>query len=673
MKNTLKTRVIIPLTILFAVLVALAPRAAKWGFDYRKGSAWRYETLVAQFDFPLLKTSEQIEAEEAELESRVIPFYRFHYDLAAASIRGVDSLSIINPEMKAVVASALGRIYEKGVMPDNDIDPNQFIYVRKDKYTEKIPASETYRLTGAREALLSAVEAEYPGYLVDRILRGCGAYALVVPNLTYDEQMTSLAHNQNRGSVSPTSGYIAAGTTLVKEGELVTAEICQVLDSYRKEYEENYGHSVSEPLIILGNALIALLIVVCLFFAVFFGNPMVFKDYNRFLYVLTVFLIMTMTEFMLMRFAPEWIFAGPYVVGALYLQAFFRTRVIYPVYIVMLLPLLIYADNGAQLYVMYLASGTVTLYLFRHLSKGVKQFLAAIVTFAVTSLAYLAFRVNGTFDGSILHHILLIFAGSMLDVAVFPLIYLMERVFNLVSQSRLQELSDMSNGLLRLLEQKAPGSFQHSLQVVNMCSAAARAIGADETLVRTGALYHDIGKTNNPLCFVENESLSGREEKYHDSLTPVHSAQDIIKHVTDGVELAKSANLPPAVIDFILTHHGTGCVSYFYDKHISSGGDPALKVEFCYPGKKPQTKEQVILMLCDSLEAASRTIKDYSPESIAKLVDRIFKIKTDDEQLSESDITVKELNTLKDVLSTYIFQVHHERIKYPERHTRRTK
>lgn len=673
MKNTLKTRVIIPLTILFAVLVAIAPRAAKWGYDYRKGSTWRYETLVAQFDFPLLKTSEQIEEETAELDSRVIPFYRFHYDLAAANIRRVDSLSIINPEMKAIVASSLGKIYEKGVIPDNAVDPGQLIYVRRDKYTEKVPASEVYRLSDARETLLGDVEAEYPGFLVDRILRGCGAYDLLVPNLSYDEQMTTLVHKQNRGAVSPTSGYISAGTTLVKEGDMVTSEICQVLDSYRKEYEDNYGHNVSEPLIILGNALIALLIAVCLFFAIFFGNPMVFKDYNRYLYVLTVFLIMAAMEMALIRFAPQWILAGPFVVGALYLQAFFRTRVIYPVYIVMLLPLLIYADNGAQIFVMYLASGTVTLYLFRHLSKGVKQFLAAAVTFAVTLLAYMAFRINGNFDGNMLHSILLIFAGSMLNVAVFPLIYLMERVFNLVSQSRLQELSDMSNGLLRLLEQKAPGSFQHSLQVVNMCSAAARAIGADETLVRTGALYHDIGKINNPLCFVENESLSGREDKYHDSLTPVHSAQDIIKHVTDGVELAKSANLPPAVIDFILTHHGTGCVSFFYDKHISAGGDPDLRSEFCYPGRKPQTREQVILMLCDSLEAASRTIKDYSPESVSKLVDRILKIKTDDEQLIEADITVKELNTLKEVLSTYISQVHHERIKYPERHTKRTK
>ena len=236
-----------------------------------------------------------------------------------------------------------------------------------------------------------------------------------------------------------------------------------------------------------------------------------------------------------------------------------------------------------------------------------------------------------------------------------------------MSSTRLQELSDTSNELLRQLEQKAPGTFQHSLQVMNLASAAARAINADEILIKAGALYHDIGKIKNPLCFVENESLTSTDAKYHSDITPLQSAQDIIKHVTDGVELAQAHKLPSVITDFIRTHHGTTCVSFFYDKYLKEGGDPELKKEFLYPGPTPTTKEQVILMLSDSIEAASRTLRDYSQESISALVDRIFAYKIEDGQLEQADITLKEIDTIKIVMQTYLGQMYHERIKYPKR------
>ena len=239
-----------------------------------------------------------------------------------------------------------------------------------------------------------------------------------------------------------------------------------------------------------------------------------------------------------------------------------------------------------------------------------------------------------------------------------------------MSVYRLDELCDTSNPLLHSLEQKAPGTFQHCLQVMNMASAVAGKIGANKQLIRAGALYHDIGKMQNPLCFVENESMLVRGDgqmRYHEGLTPAQSAQDIIRHVSDGLELADKARLPRVIKDFINTHHGTSCVSYFYTKYLNDGGDEAEKNFFCYPGQKPVSREQVILMLCDSIEAASRTLSDYSPETFDKFVEGIVAGKVAEGQLDDAEISVKDLGRVKDALKSYLAQMYHERIAYPKR------
>jgi putative nucleotidyltransferase with HDIG domain len=254
--------------------------------------------------------------------------------------------------------------------------------------------------------------------------------------------------------------------------------------------------------------------------------------------------------------------------------------------------------------------------------------------------------------------------AAFLLVAGYPLIYLFEKMFMLVSASKLVELSDTSNKLLRMLADKAPGTFQHSLQVMNLADAAARSIDAYIPLVRAGALYHDIGKIANPQCFTENETPG---VKYHADLSPKESAQEIIKHVSDGLALAEKYGLPGVLKDFIKTHHGTTNTAYFYTKYLNEGGDPNEVSEFYYDGVKPTTKEQVILMLCDTIEAASRSLKDYSKENISDLVDRIVEGKVNDGQLSNADVSLRELNTLKDVIKSYLTQMYHSRVKYPPR------
>ena len=667
MKSSFRWKAVIPLVVSFAVLMVLVPRTAKWGYDYSKGQAWRYETLVAQFDFPLLKTTEQIAKEKADLSSTVIPYYKMSIEVVGESFRKIEGMSFADvPGLKSSLVRHLSDIYNKGIIPEIQ-DNVELIYVQKGKRAEKVPVSEVYLLPQARIALLHGVSTDCPEVNVDSIIRSKSIYDLLAVNLVYDEQITALVHSQTQSMVSTTSGFVNAGTIIVNNGELITAEVAQMLDSYKAEYEQSYGYDKPLAAIWLGNALLVLGILICLYFAIYFSNAMIFKDYNRYLYVVVVFTLIASVELILIKFAPQWIFIFPFSVAALYLQAFFRTRVIYPVYIATLHPLLLFAENGAAVFMMYLVSGVITLYVFKHFSKGAKQFIAASINFVCTAVLFSAFVITGVINVDYLPTLGLICIGSILQVALHPFVYLLERSFNLVSSTRLQELSDTSNELLRQLEQKAPGTFQHSLQVMNLASAAARAINADEILIKAGALYHDIGKIKNPLCFVENESLTSTDAKYHADITPLQSAQDIIKHVTDGVELAQAHKLPSVITDFIRTHHGTTCVSFFYDKYLKEGGDPELKKEFLYPGPTPTTKEQVILMLSDSIEAASRTLRDYSQESISALVDRIFAYKIEDGQLEQADITLKEIDTIKIVMQTYLGQMYHERIKYPKR------
>lgn len=298
-------------------------------------------------------------------------------------------------------------------------------------------------------------------------------------------------------------------------------------------------------------------------------------------------------------------------------------------------------------------------------NKGWQQFVTALCVFVSLLIVYMGFRlIDGVKGFDDFTTIFFMFLGSFLIVAGYPLVYLFEKIFMLVSSSRLVDLSDTNSKPLLELAHKAPGTFQHCLQVMNMADAAAKAIDADVPLVRAGALYHDIGKTLNPQCFIENDSTG---TNYHQGLSPQESARDIIKHVPDGLALADRYKLPGEIKQFIDTHHGTTCTAYFYNKYLNAGGDPDKAEDFYYKGAKPKTPEQVIVMLCDTLEAASRTLKDYTPKSISDLVEGVVKSKMSAGQFENADITLKDLNTIKGVLKDYIQQMHHARVVYPKR------
>ena len=667
-------KVYLPLVILFVTLVLIFPRMGKFNYDYKKGSPWMYEPLIAQFDFPILKTDAQIQAEKSLLGSSVIPYFRYSDTVVHTQISLVESTDLGEcNSFKPEILNAFVRLYGSGIvsesgseyLPEGKTFDSNVIFIQKDRRAKKVPSSEVYTVQEARDFLLLFLTEAELRCNVDSLCRASGIYELVKPNLLFDRQTTDLVHEESVNYVSPTSGVVNAGQLIVSNGEIITAEIEQLLDSYKAEYENSLGYSGHRIWLWTGNILLALTLVTVLFFAIYYTNYWVFDEMNRYLYLLVIYLFATLLAIVVEKVDPSLLYLTPFTLVALYLVAFFKKRVVLPVYILSLLPLLVFSHNGVELFVMYLAAGTITIFFAEIFNKGWKQFIKAGIVFGVLVLVYLGFRLIEGISG---YHdyraILYLFIGSFLSVAGYPLIYLFERIFLLVSNNRLVELTDTNNRLLRDLAHKAPGTFQHSLQVMNLADAAARSIDANVLLVRAGALYHDIGKIMNPQCFIENENLGVH---YHDGLTPRESAIEIIKHVSDGMALADKFKLPNIVKEFIITHHGTTCTAYFYNKYINGGGDPANAEDFFYKGRKPYTKEQIIIMLCDTLEAASRSLKDYSAETMSALVENIVKSKMSDGQFEDADISLKELNIVKNVLKSYLQQVYHARIAYPKK------
>lgn len=668
-----RSQVISVMLAVALALVLLVPKTAKFSYDYKKGQPWRYDNLYASFDFPIIKTDEQILEERINTPNELVPYFKFSTEVVSKNLRLAEDLEL--GKIRNAVISDIKAIYEKGVVSDDDIDKKtEVIFIQRDKRALKRPAKDVYKLSEARSKLLSDITALGIEDPKDSELREQGLFDLIVPNLIYDSQMTALVKAQADNAVSPTSGFVSAGELIVSKDELITSEISQMLDSYKKEYETSMGYGKSGFLLWLGIILLSLAIMTVFFFVIQFTAPNVFND-SRIYYLLLVYFIASVSALIVSRLDEELLYLVPFTLTSLFLQAFFRPKLIMGVYMVSLLPLLVFTHSGLVPFTVYLVAGVVSTYVFKRFHKGWRQFVSALVNFAVLAIVFMALFMMDMTTSSPVRVLIYLFASSMLNIAGYPLVYLFEKMFNLVSNSRLSELCDISNPIIRELEKKAPGTFQHSLQVMNLADAAARSIDANPIRVRAGALYHDIGKLSNPQCFVENESLITKSEndKYHTSLSPEQSAQDIIKHVTDGVEMAKKCHLPDIIIDFILSHHGTTTVGYFYNKFLNGGGSPDMIDEFTYPGKKPTSKEEIILMLCDSIEAASRTLNDHSTEAVSEFVERIVKSKMDENQFDNAEISISELGIVKTTIKQYLAQMHHERIVYPNRNKSKNK
>lgn len=663
------SKLYIALATALCVTIILFPKEGKFKYSYQKGKPWIYETLLAPIDFPILKTEHELLAEKESKASLITPYLNYDKsvaDVQTGRLRSLIGKDSIDNHFLFPLIESLYKIYEVGIVSDK-IGSGEYgtIIVQKDKRAEELPVSEVFTAGRAERTVKYSLSADYPGLNVDSLCLAYNLSSCLVPNLIFDENKTDLFHKEAIDYISPTKGMMYAGQLIVSKGEIVTAEIEEILDSFKAEYELTYGYAGSLAGLIAGHSVICLFILAALFAVIFFTDKSIFAKPKSFYFILTLYVVIFAITVLVRNFVPENLMMVPYAVFAIYLTLFFKNSFVYPLYTIMLLPLLFLSNDGVTFYFINLTGGIIAIVSSKRFNRGWLLFVNAVFIFLGMFLIYLAFLFSA--DGTItlidMKSVSKLGLNSLLVIAADPFAFVFEKIFSLVSYSRLQDLADPNNKLLRNLAQKAPGTFQHSLQVSNIAGDAARAIGADVTLTRVGALYHDIGKMMNPQCFVENNAPG---IDYHKGLSPEESARQIVRHVDDGLELAKKHKLPKIVTDFIATHHARTLTFYFYNTYCNDGGDPENKEPFIYHGVLPTTKEQVIVMMADAVEAASRSLKDYSTESISKLVDNIMRQRLSDSQLIDADISIREIETVKQMFKEHLEQVYHKRIAYPK-------
>ena len=419
-------KVYLPLVLLFVIMLVLIPKTENFNYDYRKGSPWMYETLIAQFDFPILKTDEQLRAERESAGSKVIPYYRYSQDVTGLRLRSLETLELGDCNvLKPRLQNILSDIYQKGVIADRTESgaTSEVISIQRDKRVSKYPADEVFTVSQAQRRLSSELLSFDPSCNADSICTSSGLFDAVVPNLIFDQQLTELAHEQAADYISPTSGVIYAGQLIVSEGELVTAEIQQLLDSYKAEYDSSLGYEGKLYLLWTGDAFIAFILVILLFFTVYYSNYRVFDDINRFWYLVMVTALAAIATFAVERLNPEYLYLVPFPLFALFLLAFFKKRVVFPVYLIILLPLLVFCHNGIELFIMNLVAGVVAIFSFTWFYKGWQQFVTAFFVFLVLVFTFSAFRlvdgIKGFHDYKLVGYMVL---ASLFSVAGYPLI-----------------------------------------------------------------------------------------------------------------------------------------------------------------------------------------------------------------------------------------------------------
>lgn len=653
----------IPLLFLAVALVMLVLFTDRNNFRYRYqvGSPWNYETLTATFDFPILKSDEQLQQEREQKSAQQTDCYRYDSNVID---RVLAAFSTFEPEsLNQTVETSLKRIYRHGVVSSLNGD-GKMISVRRGKRMEQHPASDVYTTADACARLLEDLRAAAPDLNVDSLVAKNNLSEAIVPNMYYDAHMTASLARQALDYISPTSGMVYAGQQIVARGEIVTNETARKLDSYKTEFISAYGgNTQSDALVTLSHLMMVVLLLSLYALMIYSTDRTLLTDWKRIAFLLLLYTLVYVGVAVFPASNESILYLIPFSLFILYTQEFFKNRICLPLYLAALLPLLALRDNGVELYLMNALAGAVLLISYKYFNRGFRQFANSVFIFLALMFVYTAFRlITGTVFGQ--RDIIYLALNAILAILGYPFIFLFERIFSLVSQMRLWELADTNNPLLLEMSRKAPGSFQHALNVANLAEAACREVGGNTRLVRVGALYHDIGKIENPLCFTENQAAG---ENYHKDLTAEQSAADIIKHVDDGLVLAERNHLPEAVADMIASHHGTTKTMYFYTKYCNEGGDASNVEPFTYKGKLPESKEAVVLMFADSVEAASRSLKDYSRESITEMVNRIVDGKIAEGQIAKGDITLGEIDRIKQIFIDQLQQVYHGRVAYPKR------
>lgn len=670
--------------ILLSVFLMLrfSPSHIRYEFEYDIGAPWKYNDLYAPFDFAILKTRDSIEAEKRMLARQAPVFYRVNDSLPATVISQFETefenewnriYSVennpgiqIKEKIKQAGIKLIKSIYVAGYsstsLNDEELPGREFILVSGNTMKSIHPAS-VYDEVQVQELLENEIEnlrIEEARLLEPVIL------SLLKPNIEPDAVLTQKELQKRLSAVSATRGVVLKNELIISRDEPVSIETARKLDSLRKLYEHPSGNPSYLRLTDLGRAIIIILCMLMLLVFLATLRKDVFADNAKVLLILSMMVLMSFAYSQAFKFPFINEYLVPVCILPIILRVFFDTRLALFTHIVTMLILGMYARNGYDFVFMQVIAGMVTIFSFTHLRRRAQLFYSIALIFLSYLLSYAALSIihYGNLQGIEIEMAGWFSGNVMLTLFSYPLIYIIERMFKLTSDVSLLEMADLNSPLLRDLSVKAPGTFQHSMQVANLAESAIYEIGGNALLVRVGALYHDIGKMDMPLYFIENQNPQFNP---HDELSFEESASIIISHVIKGIEKARQHHVPDLIIDFIRTHHGTTMVQYFYQSYLKNFPDEMIDEEsFRYPGPLPFSKETAVLMMADSVEAASRSLKSHDAKSITALIDDIIDKLIKQEQFINSDITFKDVTTIKKVFRKMLMSMYHVRVEYPQ-------
>ena len=656
-----------------SVIVYFLPNEGKFNYQFDINKPWKYGLLQASFDFPIYKNDLQVQKEQdsiladyqpyfqidKEAEKNVLSKLREDYNKTLRhSLPGTDYVRYIERTLKA--------LYEDGIIAGNDLkrmEEDSIIAIRlvdKNVATSRF-IDQLYTVKEAYEYLLNADTAHYK----KKILQQCNLNDYITPNLVYDEEKSEAAQKDLLSNISWANGFVLNGQKIIDRGEIVDEQTYNILESLRKEWEKRSDSVQEKRLTLAGQILYVGIFLFCFmaYLELFRADYYERKGTLTLLFALIVF-FPVLSSIMVEQNLSS-IYVVPFAMIPIIVRVFLDSRTAFMAHVTIILLCSITLRFPHEFILLQVVAGMVAIYSLRELSQRSQLLRTALVVFISYALLYFAFELIHEDDLTKLNTRMYIYfmINGILLLFAYPLLFLLEKIFGFTSDVTLVELSNINNSLLREMSEVAPGTFQHSLQMANLAAAAANKIGGKSQLVRTGALYHDIGKMVNPAFFTENQSGVNP----HKSLSYEQSAQIIISHITDGQKLAEKHNLPKVIKDFISTHHGRGLTKYFYISYKNEHPDEEVDQEkFRYPGPNPFTKEQAVLMMADSVEAASRSLPEYTEESISTLVDKIIDTQVSEGYFKECPITFKDIATVKALFKEKLKTMYHTRISYPE-------
>ncbi len=653
------------------IIVCFIPRNGGPQFRYDVGKPWMYGSLIAKFDFPIYKTDEAIKEERDSMMHDFEPYYNFNPEVESKQLTKFfedfqDGMPGMPKNFTSLVADKLHNLYQQGIMSPTEYssmakDTSKLVRLVEGKVATSVKVSDVMSTMGAYEQIFQ------DGQLAPHraVLQRCNLNEYIEPNVIYDKERSEAERNDLLGQIPLASGMVLSGQKIIDRGEIVDDYTYRVLSSFEKETQRRSASTRAVPSTIAGQVIFVSLFIIL--FTMYLG--LFRKDYfNKPRSIAMLYTMITVFPILVSLMIEHNVFSVyvlPFAIAPIFIRVFMDSRTAFLAHVVLVMLCAAAVKYQYEFIIVELVAGLVAIYSLRELSQRAQLFKTAVLVTLACSAVYFAMQLmtdntfstvdNSMYKYFVINGILLLFA--------YPLMLIIEKMFGFISNVTLIELSNTSKELLQRLSEVAPGTFQHSIMVSNLASAIAVKIGAKAQLVRTGALYHDIGKMQDPAFFTENQNGVNPLEK----MSRVDAAHIVINHVTEGLKLAEKYNLPNVIKDFIATHHGTGMTKYFYvsykNEHPDEPVDDAL---FTYPGPNPFTREQAILMMADSVEAAARSLPEYTEASISELVNRIINGQMSEGFFEYCPITFRDVAVAKQVLIERLKSVYHTRVSYPK-------